>query len=179
MTSCFFTLSRQFRYAPKLVLQGHDLTYQKLLRSQYKWHQFVMLCPYSLDESQFFAKDLLGILNFRIHRIRRTKVNGFQTLREKLMICDHHQNFSLQFEVNLLGSKLGWSYLLLLNLSFDPSRFTSNWRLKFWWLSQIINFLLRVENPLTFDRPMDHISRNVAIWAHLDFFFTFLKLQNS
>ncbi len=74
--------------------------------------------------------------------IGRGKVNKFQTPREKIWFVvprTRDQNFSLQFEVNLLESNLGLkrntAFIrdnFVLNHSLDSSSFTSNWRLKFW-----------------------------------------------
>jgi hypothetical protein len=73
----------------------------------------------------------------------------------------HHQNFSLQFEVYLLESKLGLSSTMdmiqavfPLSPSFDSSRITSNWRLKIWWWVQIINFFAKALKSLDFRSPI-------------------------
>ncbi len=114
-------------------------------------------------ENQIWKNHFLQFRNFLLGRAR---VKGFQTLSKKFMIYgpkSHHQKFSLQFEVYLLESKLGlrgntaWIIdIVFPSPSFEPSRFTSNWRLSFWWWilePQIINYLQRVWNPLTFTRP--------------------------
>jgi hypothetical protein len=63
----------------------------------------------------------------------RAKVNGFKTLMKKLMIFGprtHHQNFSLQFEVNLGSSSMFPTAeiiaIVFLSASFDSGRFSSN-----------------------------------------------------
>jgi hypothetical protein len=90
----------------------------------------------------------------------------FKTLGKKwpfVVSRIHHQNFSFQFEANLLEQKLGlrstmamiYTVCSLLNPIFDSSRFTSNLKLKFWsWVLGTKNDPFFSEGLKSVDSPI-------------------------